>query len=159
MKKIVLYFVSISLFFLITISSAAAQTIYSCTNSNSGEDIYTQSYTEYSALCRQGWNGWGRTWEMPNSGAPVWRLYHPASGRHLYTLDANEVRVLTSSQGWRSDYNGQPVFYSGGSVPIYRLFNRVTGLHTLTSKYSDYINFIGPLNREGIKMYCLRSYY
>ncbi len=62
---------------------------------------------------------------------------------------------MTSRHGWTQDNNGQPVFYSGGNVAIYRVYNpRLRGLHHWTTDTNEYS--ILPSNswhQEGIKFY------
>lgn len=74
---------------------------------------------EKNYLPTVGWEYEGIAWQAPNSGQPVYRLYNPYSGDHHYTMAQSEINSLTKI-GWR--YEGLS-FYSGGSKPIYRLFN------------------------------------
>ncbi|WP_181281306.1 InlB B-repeat-containing protein [Bifidobacterium callitrichos] len=66
---------------------------------------------------------------------PVYRLYDPASGLHLYTADENERKVLSTQHGWNDE---GVVFYAttdknaAGAKPVYRLTNKATGRHLLT---------------------------
>lgn len=56
-----------------------------------------------------------------HSGAPVYRLYEPVSGEHLYTMDESEKATLMAS-GWNYEgiaFNSDPNM----EVPQYRLHN------------------------------------
>ncbi|HGC6067612.1 TPA: mannosyl-glycoprotein endo-beta-N-acetylglucosamidase, partial [Enterococcus faecium] len=73
-------------------------------------------------------------------------------GDHHYTMAQSEINSLTKI-GWR--YEGLS-FYSGGSKPIYRLFNpnEKTGTHhyTLSAKERDWLTPMG-WRYEGIGFY------
>jgi hypothetical protein len=105
-----------------------------------------------------GWDYEGIAWYAPDSGTAVYRLYNPELRNHLYTTDTNEVQVLTASHGWQADNNGKPVFYSGGTVPIYRVYNEgLSGMHHLTSDYNEYITLPAyGWSQEGIKLYAIK---
>lgn len=94
----------------------------------SGKDhLYTQSHKEAQSLADLGWKYEGIGWIAPADGVPVWRLY---SGKtHLFTADPVEKKQLLSI-GWKDE--GQ-AFVSGGSRPIYRMYNPHSGEHLLTS--------------------------
>lgn len=83
---------------------------------------------EKNYLPTVGWEYEGIAWQAPNSGQPVYRLYNPYSGDHHYTMAQSEINSLTKI-GWR--YEGLS-FYSGGSKPIYRLFNQMKKLVPIT---------------------------
>ena len=99
--------------------------IYRLYNPSTGKHLYTTDENEKNVLYNQrGWGYEGVGWYSPSTGIPVYRIYNPILQNHLYTQDEHEVRVLTSQHGWQSDNGGNPVFYSGGSVNVYRLYNR-----------------------------------
>lgn len=99
----------------------------------SGKDhIYTQHHKEAQYLANHGWKYEGIGWIAPADGAPVWRLY---SGKtHLFTADPVEKTRLLSL-GWKDE--GQ-AFVSGGSRPIYRMYNPHSGEHLLTSSLKEH---------------------
>ena len=99
----------------------------------SGADhLYTQSHKEAQALANAGWKYEGIGWIAPADGAPVWRLY---SGKtHLFTADPVEKKRLLSI-GWKDE--GQ-AFVSGGSRPIYRMYNPHSGEHLLTASLKEH---------------------
>ena len=117
-----------------------AKPIYRLYHPITGEHLYTTDRNEKDVLYQQrGWGYEGIAWYAPGEGKPVYRLYNAGLMNHLYTSDTNEVKVLTSRHGWKSDNNGRPVFYSGGTVKIYRVYNyRLRGLHHWTTDEYEY---------------------
>ena len=79
---------------------------------------------EASYISSVGWFYEGVGWMAPKkSKSPVYRIYNPNSGDHLYTLDLPEYRYLDSI-GW----NGEGIaFYSDDekTIPIYREYIRL----------------------------------
>ncbi|WP_049618577.1 hypothetical protein [Streptococcus sp. X13SY08] len=65
----------------------------------------------------------------------------------------NEINVLTSRHGWTKDNGGRPVFYSGGNVNIYRVYNqKLRGLHHWTTDSNEYNVLPGHgWSQEGVK--------
>ncbi len=121
--------------------------VYRLYNAASGEHLYTTQMAELRGLClgdlffepAGGWNLEGIAWNAPKTGTPVYRLYQPGLDTHLYTSDENEIRILTTEKGWQMDFDGTPVFYSGGNTPIYRLYNgEQAGLHHFTTAINEY---------------------
>ena len=106
----------------------------------SSEHLYTSSYNEAKTLFeKEGWGYEGISWSSPSEGEGVYRLYNPGLGSHLYTTSENERKVLTESEGWQYDNNGEPLYQSGGDVPVYRLYNEALGgIHHLTTSKSEY---------------------
>ncbi|MTB64391.1 calcium-binding protein [Streptococcus sp. zg-86] len=130
--------------------------MYRLYNRMNGEHLYTTSENEKDVLFQQhGWGYEGVAWNAPDTGTPVYRLYNAGLQNHLYTSDVNEVQVLTAKHGWIADNNAQPVFYSGGDIPIYRVYNqKLRGLHHWTTDQNEYA--ILPSHgwqQEGIKFY------
>lgn len=154
MKKIRFYFMllfsfcSLSLFsshmvFALDNQSGTAgesHAIYRLYNYENGEHLYTIDANEKDVLYQQHhWGYEGVAWYAPSSGNAVYRLYNHGLQNHLYTMDLNEVRVLTTYHGWQLDNAGNPVFYSGGSTPIYRVYNpALRGLHHWTTDFNEY---------------------
>lgn len=128
--------------------------IYRLYNPRNGEHLYTTDANEKNVLYKShGWGYEGIGWYAPDTGTPVYRLYNAGLQNHLYTTDVNEVKVLTSRHGWKSDNNGRPVFYSGGAVNIYRVYNpKLRGLHHWTTDRNEY-NILPRhgWHQEGIK--------
>ena len=129
--------------------------VYRMYNPINGEHLYTTDAYEVKVIYKtQGWGKEGIGWYSPTKGTPVYRLYNPKLGNHLYTSDTYEISVITKTQGWVLDFDGAPVMYSSGDIPIYRLFNPgLQGQHHLTTDFNEY-NVI-PLwgwQQEGISM-------
>ena len=143
-----------------TLQAKAADTtvpIYRLYNPDNGEHLYTTDANETRVLYYEhNWGYEGIAWYAPNgTGTPVYRLYNPVLCNHLYTTDTNEVAVLTSTAGWVSDNNGQPVFYSDGTIPVYRVYNReLQGMHHLTTDKNEYDTLpIHGWTQEGVSLY------
>lgn len=134
-------------FVFLTPSVAAETAIYRLYNYETGEHLYTPDANEKTVLYNQyNWGYEGIAWYAPDRGQAVYRLYNPGLLHHLYTTDLNEVETLARHHGWVKDNNGQPVFYSGGSVAIYRLYNHgLRGLHHWTTDIHEY----GVLPKHG----------
>ena len=107
---------------------------------STGEHLYTSDPNEVDVLSTAyGWEFEGIGWFAPEDGVPVYRLFNAGLNNHLYTSDTNEVSVLTKYHGWELDNNGDPLFYSGGTVNIYRLYNEnLNGMHLLSTDENEY---------------------
>jgi hypothetical protein len=58
---------------------------------------------ERNALCGQGWGCEGVAWRIPPGGrTPVYRVYNPGSGDHLWTTNGGE-RDSCLRNGWRDE--------------------------------------------------------
>ncbi|MGT2753916.1 hypothetical protein [Streptococcus ovis] len=143
-------------------AAQATITIYRLYNPRNGEHLYTADANEKNVLFQKhGWGYEGEAWYAPNKGngsLPVYRLYNAGLQNHLYTVDTNEVRVLTTKHGWQKDNGGKPVFYSGGTANIFRVYNpKLRGLHHWTTDQNEYR--VLPKHgwfQEGIKLKALR---
>lgn len=83
-------------------------------------------------------------WKSPSEGEPVYRLYNPYSGDHLYTGDRAEYDRL-GSIGWNQEgvsFNAirQSDASVQGGISIYRLFNPyvTVGTHLFTTDRAEY---------------------
>lgn len=115
--------------------------VYRLYNPSNGEHLYTTDAHEKDVIYEtQGWGYEGIGWYTADStGEPVYRLYNAAQNNHLYTTDKHEVEVLTRDYGWVQDFDGKPLFYSDGDVPVYRLYNEsLSGMHHLTTDKHEY---------------------
>ncbi|GBG96759.1 membrane protein [Lactococcus termiticola] len=84
------------------------------------------------------WKYEGASWMAPNSSSvPVYRVYNPKSGEHLYTRDANEASVLVASYHWS---NEGTAFYSDAKQgkADYRLYNPAAGVGSHFTTSSSY---------------------
>lgn len=134
--------------------------IYRLYNDYNKEHLYTSDAHEKDVLYSQyGWGYEGVGWYAPKGGTPVYRLYNGSLHNHLYTTDLNEIKTLTSKYGWVMDNNGNPLFYSGGNVGIYRLYLPTNnGLHHMTTDTREY-NVLPGLQgwkQEGLKLYAAK---
>lgn len=133
-------------------SPSGTSAMYRMYNPNSGEHFYTQDSHEKNTLIQAGWRYEGVAWNAPQSGNPVYRMYNPNAGDHHYTLNTFERDNLKKA-GWR--YEGVS-WYSGGSQPLYRLYNpnAKTGTHhyTLNTNERDHLKQVG-WRYEGISWY------
>lgn len=147
------------LLFAAPVSAASDKPVYRLYNANNGEHLYTTDANEKEVLYKQqNWGYEGIGWYTATSGTPVYRLYQPGLGNHLYTTDKNEVNTLCSKYGWKKDNNGKPLFYSSGSTPIYRVYNKAqSGMHHLTTDKNEY-NTLPKYRwkKEGVAMYATR---
>ena len=114
--------------------------IYRLYNPKTKEHLFTPAKKEYDTLPKYGWKQEGAAWYAPKSGSGVYRLYNPKTKDHHYTASANEAKVLTTKYGWTYDNNKKPLFYSGGKVNIYRLYNKAfkVGSHHFTGSKKEY---------------------
>jgi hypothetical protein len=129
-------------------------------NSTSGQHLLTIDNNETTVLLSNpAWHNETSTFEAYplDSGScdagqiPVYRLYNDVSGQHLLTADSNEETTLVQNSGtdhWFSegvgfcDYSNQ----FEGSVPVYRLYNSVSGEHLLTGSYNEASSLNGANN-------------
>lgn len=141
-------------------AESGEQAVYRLYTPTTGEHLYTVDWHEVETLYTGfGWQFEGVAWYAPTAGTPVFRLFNPVLNHHLYTTDTNEVSVLTSTGGWQLDNNGNPVFYSGGDVAIYRMYNAgLNGLHLLTTDANEY-NALQAYgwSQEGVKLSAVRE--
>ena len=114
--------------------------VYRMFNPRNGEHLYTTDAHEVEVIFKtQGWGKEGIAWYTKETGKKVFRLFNPRLGNHLYTSDQHEIDVITKTQGWVLDFDGAPVMYAEGDVPVYRLFNPgLQGQHHLTTDLNEY---------------------
>lgn len=138
--------------------------VYRLYNSINGEHLYTTSQNEVLFLNQHNeengsnWGYEGIAWYSATIGTPVYRLYNNILCNHLYTSDQNEIDTLLKDSSWSIDNNGQPLFYSYGEIPIYRLYNKeLFGMHHLTSDKNEYdtLPFYG-WSQEDIALYAYK---
>lgn len=135
--------------------------VYRLYNPDNGEHLYTTDINERNVLYETyGWGYEGIGWYAPSTGTPVYRLYNNVLCNHLYTTDLNEIKVLTSmpDTAWSVDNNNQPLFYSDGEVPIYRVYNEgLQGMHHLTTDKNEYDTLpTYGWAQEGVSLYATR---
>lgn len=83
--------------------------------------------------------------------SPMYRLYNPNSGEHLYTLNSGERDILPK-YGWK--YEGVSWLAPNQGTAVYRLYNPYSGDHLYTSSWREINNLtrIG-WRYEGISFY------
>lgn len=146
---------------------ALMRDVYRVFNKNSGEHFFTESSNEAITLQNEGWTIEGFAWEAPSTGAtekvegqtshfnhfaPVYRVYNPNSGEHVYT-ESNYEATSLAKIGWRKE---GIAFNSGGNTPVYRLYNPKAGVgaHFVTmSSYEKSVLVKSGWSYEGIAWY------
>ncbi len=124
------------LILLLTSSPAVfAGEIYRVCNDSTFEHLYTPSSEERDVLVAGGWANEGTSFVSPDSGDAIYRVCSPV-GTHLYTSSLDEVNGLTAI-GWSADFNGAPIFFSGGDVPVTRMYNPQDGNHHWTTSQHE----------------------
>ena len=96
-----------------------------------------------------GWRGSDGKWTMAN--VPVYRLYNPFAGYHMYTTSYAEYTGMVSD-GWRGE---GIIFFTDGSgdVPLFRLYNQYNGMHLFTTSKSEYDGLVSAgWTGEGVAM-------
>lgn len=58
--------------------------------------FFTVNRMEKSLLTVAGWKYEGVSWKTSSEGNPIYRVYHPQSGEHLYTVNGNEKNLLVA---------------------------------------------------------------
>ena len=125
--------------------------VYRLYNMITSEHLFTTSKSEYDNFVslgkknREWWIGEGIDWLAPKSGQKVYRLYNPALGSqqkssHYYTANLSEAKNLVKNWGWRYDFSGREVFFSGGDNAIYTCYNELLrSAHHYTSSKSEWL--------------------
>ena len=75
--------------------------------------------------------------DKEDNGA-VYRIYNPNAegGDHHYTNSKKEAEKCVR-QGWKWDNSGKPIFYTGGDIEIYRVYNKNDGRHHYTPNLGE----------------------
>jgi beta-N-acetylglucosaminidase len=68
--------------------------------------------------------------------SPIYRLYNPYTGEHLYTMDQSEYESL-QGYGWKDEHIAW-TSPTEGSVPVYRLYNSYEDTHIYTTDKTEY---------------------
>ena len=119
-------------------------------NPTTKEHVFTSSRAEYDFNVNGGfgvyYNGEGIDWFAPaSSDTGIVRLFNAAYARrglcaHYYCTkrEAEEVRQAFPGE-WEYDFNGSPVFYSGGDIPVYTAFKASENMsHHYTTNRFEY---------------------
>ena len=66
---------------------------------------------------------------------PVYRMYNPVNGEHLFTANPQEVETLYRFQGWGKEGIGW--YYTERGTPVYRLYSPKFNNHLYTSNRAE----------------------
>lgn len=133
------------------------QYIYRMFNYRSSQHHYASSLGEANSLVNQCWYYEHGGWAAPTTGTNIYRLYNPNNSNHFYTTNSAEKDNLVRV-GWQ--YEGIAL-HSGGSLPIYRLYNpnargnAETHIFTPNGNEKNALVSIGWRN-EGVAFYGIR---
>lgn len=132
--------------------------IFRMYNKNDGQHHYAQLTSEATNLIKAGWNYEGVGWVAPASGTSVYRMYNPNNGRHHYTPHVYERDNLVKA-GWKAEGIS---WYSGGAVPVYRLYNPTAAPREDSHHYTPLASERDSLVKagwksEGIAWYAART--
>lgn len=141
-----------TLFFNLPVKAANTVPVYRLESRLTGENLYTTDINEVRVLSSSRvWENEGIEWYAPDTGEGIYRLNNPG-GYHLYSKDRNEIKTL-KKMGWTVDNGNKPMFYSGGNVNVYRVYNKWTGIHFLTADMEDYMEHKAKgWNDEGVAL-------
>ena len=135
--------------------------VYRLYNMITSEHLFTTDKAEYDGWVKKCesnkdvWIGEGIDWLAPktynaSTTAKVYRLYNAALGAmgkssHYYTSDENEIKNLTTKQGWKKEtqFSGGYVFLSdktSGATPIWTCYNEaLNSAHHYTSNKTEWL--------------------
>lgn len=106
--------------------------VYKLYNKKTKDRMYTTDLAEYNRLGKKKWKKQGVAWYAPQVGKAVYCQYNKKQKQHQYTT-AKKVK------GWKVQYKGKPVFYAGGSVKVYHLYNpKAKKSHYYTTSAAEY---------------------
>lgn len=89
---------------------------------------------------------------ISEASVPMYRLYNPWTGEHLFTEDAAEVNSLLPL-GWQDEGTGWKSATTS-STPVYRLYNPYNGEHLYTTDAAEYASLQETgWSGEGVKAY------
>lgn len=138
---------------------AGEQYVFRLYNPNAGQHVYMTSAYEATQTQKAGWTYEEKGgWVAPTTGTSVYRLYNKTSGEHYYTTSSYEKDSLVKA-GWSYE---QVAFHSGGSLPVYCLFNpnakgtQDSHAYTVSSYEKDSLVAAG-WRYEKIAFYALRT--
>lgn len=106
---------------------------------------------------KQAANNSGQKKTVTRTGANVYRLYSPSTGRHLLTASIGEAKTITEKLGWHWE-NVAFVMPNKGdadaNVPVYRLYNKNSSEHFYTASGEEKNNVLANgWTDEGIAFY------
>ncbi len=99
----------------------------------------------------------------PAEGVPVYRLYNPWDGQHLFTADEGEVKVLLPL-GWKDEgvayraYGKSQKPQGADVVDVHRLLNKYNDDHFMSGSEEEIANLVSNgWKDEGTSFYALSS--
>jgi ELWxxDGT repeat protein len=129
-------------------TTPASTPMYRLYNAHTLEHLYTTDANEWAVLGARDWQAEGIAFRVLDAtGArggqlttPLFRLYEPGTGQHLWSTDTNEVLTLSSRPEW---------FYEGitgyllpdignGTAALYRMRLDAPPLHLWTTDLNEY---------------------
>jgi hypothetical protein len=117
--------------------------------------FWTQDIYERDRMIGEGYSYEGVSWRVTQTqnNSPVYRLYSPVIKQHLYTMDSNEVGVLTASGNWQNE--GIAWYGSTTGAPVFRLYSPSTHEHLYTADSNEKQFWVsrGLMNNEGTAWY------
>lgn len=107
------------------------QAIYRMYHPTHEEHFITAFYEEADALLGLGWKSEGVAFIVPKeSDTAVFRMNNT---KHVFITDIKELHILVENR-WH--FEGV-AFHSGGSIPVYRIYNPNNGDHVYTSSEQE----------------------
>ena len=105
--------------------------VYRMYNPTHEEHFITAAYEEADALLGLGWKSEGVAFIVPKeSDTAVFRMN---SQKHVFITTIEELHILVEN-GWH--FEGV-AFHSGGSIPVYRIYNPNNGDHLFTASEQE----------------------
>lgn len=102
---------------------------------SSTQEIQTEATTEPSTTPATTEEEFEAETESASGSVPIYRLYNPGLGKHLYTTDANEKKVLYEQHGW--GYEGVGWYAPKSGKAVYRLYNPILKNHLYTTDTNE----------------------
>ena len=102
---------------------------------SSTQEIQTEATTEPSTTPATTEEELVAETESASGSVPIYRLYNPGLGKHLYTTDANEKKVLYEQHGW--GYEGVGWYAPKSGKAVYRLYNPILKNHLYTTDTNE----------------------
>ena len=105
--------------------------VYRLYNPNTGDHLFTANFAEAQNVANAGWTYEGVGWQSPAEGEEVYRLYQGNVHDYVFKKDVSKLE----SEGWTCEC---VAFKSGGTRPIYRMFNQNDRSCILTSSLEEH---------------------
>lgn len=124
-----------------------------------GDHFYTTSLVEWGAMVDSGWNKeWieGKLWSAATEEGlvPLHRLWNQGLSRHSYSIDPEEIAIMTNGGGWTVQGTAGYVHQEkrDGLSALRRGYNPVTSNHLFTTDSIEFIKALAEgFSDEGIE--------